>query len=370
MNKFYRRALSALLIVLVWWGILGIFAAYRVKTYGVQPTFPYYNILLMQADPIHAVWAHFDGTHYLKIAEYGYVDVGTQAFFPVFPIMIHTLHELFGINNILAGRLISFVSLWLSIICMFYLFKKKVSTIILALLVFPTAYYLACVYTESIFLFETLLFFLLIKQKKLFWAAIVAGIASGTRIVGAMLMLSLFIELYPALKQRKLYSSLLLLLSLSGLLAYIYFLKVRFNDPIMFIHVQSMFGSGRTSGDLVMLPQVIYRYLRIFMTVPLLTFVLQRAVFEFSMYGAFFYLLWRTWRNIPLSWSTYIITSLMLPALSGTLSSIPRYSLVMFPMLVSALPLKRTSLVLLYVITSSAALLYYFSLYIRGVFVA
>lgn len=370
MKIFYRHALNALLIVSVWWLTVSSVGYYFIKKYGVKPTFPYYNSLLTQTDYIHAIWGHFDGVHYLKLAQYGYVDIGTQAFFPVYPILINFTHNLFNLDYISAGRLLSFMALWAAVICLFYLFEKKSLTVALALLVFPTGFYLACVYTESLFLFESLLFFLLVKQKKLFWAAVIAGIASGTRIVGSMLMFSLLIELWPKIRERKLYSAALLLISLTGLLSYTYFLKVFFDDPLMFIHVQSMFGSGRTSGDLVMLPQVIYRYLRIFATVPLVTFVLQRAVFEFVMYGIFFYLLWITWRRLPLSWSTYIFASLILPALSGTLSSIPRYSLVMFPMLISALPLKHKPWIASYMLVSSLIFIYYYSLYLRGVFVA
>lgn len=378
MKKFWQLGLSAVCIVSVWWVAVTLFAYYRVAKYGVTPTFPYYNSLLIKTDAVHAVWGHFDGVHYLKLAEVGYVDIGTQAFFPVYPLLIHGVHITTGLPYITAGRVVSYVSLVFAFLCLFYLFQNNAWRIMIPLLVFPTSFFLAGIYTESLFLFETLLFFLLLRKKYFFAAALVAGIASGTRIVGSMLMLSLAIELWQSFKKaptskrptQLITYTCYLILSISGLLAYVYFLWQRFGDPIMFIHVQSMFGSGRTNGQMIFLPQVAYRYLRIFMTVRPVSFVLVRAVFEFVVFSLFGYVLCRVWRRIPLSWSVYCLMSLLLPALSGTLSSIPRYSLVIFPLLISTIRFKSWPLRFIYYGFSLSLCLYLFSLFARGLFVA
>jgi len=370
MKKFWQLGFRAFIIITIWWVAIALFAHYRVDTYGVNPTFPYYHTILKQSDPVNGVWAHFDGVHYLKLAEAGYVDIGTQAFFPVYPILIHVVHDLTGLSYLVSGRVISYISLVLAATLIMYLVEVRSWKVVIALLFFPTSFFLAGVYTESLFLFETLLFFLLIRKKQFFMAAIVAGIASGTRIVGSMLMISLLVELVQTKQKLQVKHFFYLLISVTGLLSYMYFLWKEFKDPIMFIHVQSMFASGRSNGEIIFLPQLIYRYMHMFTTVYPYSLVLGRAIFEFVIYGIFIYLLWKIWKKIPYSWSIYVFTSMMLPALSGTLSSIPRYLIVVIPLMVSALRPIPSKVIVVYILISGAFCLYLLSLFSAGLFVA
>lgn len=336
MKMFWHRARNAICIVSVWWVAVTAFASYQVAHFGVVPTFPYYNLLLTQTDAKQAVWGHFDGTHYLKLAMEGYVDTGTQAFFPVYPLLIHLLHSV-GITYFTAARLISFVSLVGSLILLPYLFEKRSKMIALVLLTFPTSFFFAGIYTESLFLFLTLSFFLSLKRQQFMSAAVLAGIATGTRLVGGCLVISLCIELY---QHRKSWSEILLLtgIALSGLGGYMLYLGLRFGDPFMFIHVQSLFGAGRSSGAIILLPQVLYRYLKILFTVAPTTLLFIRAVFELVCFGGACCLAWRSRKQLSHSWLVFLWGSLLLPTLSGTLSSFPRYLLVLLPFFVTSLP--------------------------------
>ena len=56
-------------------------------------------------------------------------------------------------------------------------------------------------------------------------------------------------------------------LTLLGLGSYMFYLWRVFGDPLYFFHLQSEFGAGRQEG-IILLPQVIWRYIKIFMTVP------------------------------------------------------------------------------------------------------
>ena len=359
MKKFWRLALSSLLIVSLWWLSLSAFATYRVRHFGVTPSFPYYASLLEETGPEQAVWAHFDGAHYLKLAKVGYVDTGTQAFFPVYPLAIRTLH-LTGLSYFASARLISFVSLVFSLVLLSYLFPRRARELSLVLLLFPTSFYLAGVYTESFFLLLTLLFFLLLKRRAFFLSALVAGLASGTRLVGVFLALSLFVEI---IKYKPKYAPGLLTLSLSGFLGYLYFLNQEFGDPFIFVHVQSMFGAGRSSS-LVFLPQVLYRYARILLTVNPQTLVFVRAVFELLAFFSGIYLVWSRRAKLSLPYSLYLWSALLLPTLSGSLSSLPRYALVLIPFLVVS------SVPKLYLAVSAAFMFAALSLFAAGLFVA
>src|SRR5690242_7110394 len=80
--------------------IIGLFFIWRVFTFvaaAIAPKllpafgnrFPYVEILRETGLP-HWIWSfgNFDGVHYLRIAKDGYAYQYTQAFFPLYPILI------------------------------------------------------------------------------------------------------------------------------------------------------------------------------------------------------------------------------------------------------------------------------------------
>lgn len=371
MNKYYQSIRNSLLIALAWWLAITWFGQYRLGVSGVTPTFPYYNSLLEEGSARQAIWAHFDGAHYLHLAQFGYDGTGVQAFFPVYPLLISAAHTV-GIPYLVAGRLISFVALVGSLICLMYLFGKRWRAITLVLLLFPTSFFLAAMYTESLFLFEILFFFVLLKRQNYLVAALVAGLASGTRLVGIFLSLSLLIDLYAHRKSIT-YNSLLIpisyfLIANSGFLVYVLYLWHRYGDPLIFLHVQSLFGAERSSGEIVLLPQVLVRYARMIVTVDPSTWLYQRVWLELASFLVAAVLWWRNRRFIPLSHSAFVGASILLPTLSGTLSSLPRYLLVLAPFLFPLSPKLRS--LALYLFLSLLLLCYLLSQYVSGQFVA
>lgn len=360
MKKLSTIFLKSLLILSIWVAGLYLFASYRIDHSGVDTQFPYYNILLTKVqNSKEAVWAYFDGTHYVRLAENGYVDTGTQAFFPVYPALVRVVKTFTHLPIVLSGQIISLFFLLLSIILIHYLFPGSVTKVLLWTLLFPTSFFFATVYTESLFLFETLLFFFLLTQKKYLPAAIVAGFAGATRLVGVFLTLSLLIELVRARVKPLTY--LLLLVSLSGFLGYSFFLYYQFGDPLMFLHVQGMFGGERSSDKLILLPQVIFRYLKMIFTVDPTSPLYPRLWLELTVFAGIAWVWFKNLKIIPLSHSVFIAASLILPTLTGTLSSVPRYALVLVPLLVGSRKFSLLSLLLL---------LYFFWVYIGGAFVA
>ena len=265
-------------------------------------------------------WANFDGLHYLSIAERGYVQF-EQAFFPVYPILIRRLGILLHDDFLLAGLLISnicfigvLILTWKLVIKLFYRRKNRETIArqtIISLLFFPTSYYFGSVYTESLFLLCVLgAWYLLLEHRRILFG-IVAGIASGIRLVGAFLSVPV------------------------GLIMYMHYLYQSTGDPLLFIHAQPAFGANRTGGDLIILPQVIWRYMKIYTTVPLYQYdywiaVLEMAIFLFSLV-----VLWCAWKSkLPRNWIYFSLLSIVMPTLTGTLSSMPRYVLVAFPMFI------------------------------------
>lgn len=366
MKKFLQRIPNLTLPVISWLLILGATLIFTTQSVpDIQ--FPYYNTdLAPHYTQATSVLAHFDGIHYLRIARYGYQDIGAQAFFPLYPLLIRFFTPIFP-SPLFAAVAISIISLIIALIGLRRLFPTHKLSVISHLLLFPTSFFFLTSYTESLFLALSVWFFVLLKREKWLSAALLAGLASSTRLVGSLLALSLIIKYLQKGKNRFLLIPLTII-SLSGLTLYSYYLNQQFSDPLMFVHVQSMFGMGRSTDSLILLPQVIYRYLKMFLTVPILSTLSARIYFEFASFSLAFYLAIRYWSTRSLSLNFYLILSLILPTLTGTLSSIPRYILVLIPFLIPLHYLRKFQI--RYATLSIPLLIYFFYQFARGYFVA
>lgn len=258
-------------------------------------------------------WANFDGVHYLSIAKNGYFQF-EQAFFPLYPLLIRWLGKLLGGNFVFAGLLISNISLFFILVIFWKLLKKikiKEETIkwtLAFLLFFPTSFYFGSIYTESLFM---LLVFLTFFTTALYSTVVFASLASATKLVGAFLLAPI------------------------GLFAYMVYLWRTYGDPLMFIHAQPAFGANRSGGEIILLPQVLWRYFKIFTTVSYDNYDFWIALIEVIFLISVLVLLWIAWRkNLPKSWILFSLAAVIAPTLTGTLSSMPRYVLIAFPIYV------------------------------------
>lgn len=361
-------------------GVFGVVSSFSVlmtligvwffRTQSVSPTFPYYYSLLTYVkDAAYALWGYFDGVHYLRLVENGYVDTGTQAFFPLYPMLVRAFSSFSGLKAYISGITISLIALSASLLVLWQLYPKRKFIQTSALLLFPTSFFLVSFYTESLFLLLSLAFFLALKKERYILASLLAGLASATRLVGIFLGLVLVWNLIKRHQNtRPLYVLSLSILSASGFLLYAYFLWSKFGDPLMFLHVQEMFGAGRSGGELILLPQVLYRYAKIIFTVDPTTFLYQRIWLELVFFALAVYVWFKNFKSNTIEINLYVIFSLLLPTLTGTLSSIPRYILVLVPFL---LPhnMKRTHFFLLLTF-NFLLMLYLFSHFAHGTFVS
>lgn len=300
--------------------------------------------------PLIQSLTNFDGILYILIATEGYYPT-EQAYFPLFPLLIRVVIPLTNNNPIIAGVLLSHTAFIFSLIFLFkllnnYLHYKKIVWFFLFLFAYPTSYYFGVVYTESVFLFFLIGSIYFFKSNKYFLAFLFAYCTGLTRVVGLFLILPLFSILlerilpliHTPLKQivRKNLSLLAVCLApLFGLLTYSFYLFQTTGDPLYFFHAQEDFGANRSS-NLVLLPQVIYRYIKIFLTADK-NFQYFVAILELSflLFACVILLidLWKNARKRPIPYlrlglNAFSWVNLLLSPLTGTLTAIPRYTLL------------------------------------------
>lgn len=275
-------------------------------------------------------WANFDGENYLSIAKYGFLFVG-QAFFPLYPLII----RFFG-SGIWAGLLISNLSFLIALIGLYKLIKldypEKIARLsILLLLLFPTSFYFGSVYSESMFLALVVWSFYCFRKEKYLLSGLLGMFASATRVIGILLLPVLLIEAIK--KQKKLILKHYPLAIISfGLIAYMMYLWRVSGDSLAFIHSLPSFGEQRSSVP-ILFPQVFYRY--VFKILPNLNYLYFPIVFttvlEFVTALLFLCFSVLSFFRLRLSYSVFLLLGYLIPTLSGSFSSLPRYVLVLFP---------------------------------------
>ena len=191
------------------------------------------------------LWQHWDAGHYIHISAYGYTEEWRTAFFPLFPLCINVL-TMVTHNALVSGLLIADLAGLFLFVVLYQLvledFNQQVaSRTVLYLALFPTAFFLAAVYTESLFLCLSLLCFYCLRHEKWWLAGIFGFCASLTRSAGLFLVLPFCYE-YLRQRQFKLKKVDISLLSLSlvpaGVGSFALYCYFRFHDLLAFSHAQ------------------------------------------------------------------------------------------------------------------------------------
>lgn len=353
--------------------------------------FPYKEVLVDYGLPSFiSSFANFDGVQYLTLVREGY-NTYTQAYFPLYFLLVRTVSFLFPTpsfprphNDLVAALLISNV-LFLGALFVYkkYLslyFSKNRSSVMWALILllsFPTSFFFGAVYTESLFfiLFISSLYFL--KRKNYVVAGLLAATSSAARLMGVFLFIP-FIFHFLEVKQlkNKVARFLLVLSPFIGLSIYCIYLWASVGDPFFFFNAQPAFGANR-STSFVLLPQVYYRYFKIFLSAAL-NFQYLISVIEFLMFsvvlGVLIFDLVRIIHSRKMQFERmglllFSLINLLLPTLTGTFSSIPRYALFSISFFLILAQIKNIPLKTLIVILFTALHIVLLAFFIQGYFV-
>ncbi len=272
-------------------------------------------------------WANFDGVHYEEIAKGGYRDP-LQAFFPMYPALMSLANKTTGIELWLSGLIISWICLVLGAI----VWQKVVGKNWLWFLVYPLSFYFLAVYTESLFWLMLGLYILAIGQKK-YGLAFGVGIILGlTRLIGVVALVIPAV-LWIDSKNRGLW--LAVVGPIVGLLGYMAYLQVKFNNAWLLVSAVSQFNTGRKVSTLTFFPQVIWRYIKILFTARV-DFVYFMALLELVVFLGLLVLFvwglvkfWQEKKYLELGVTLFSTISLILPTTTGTFTSLPRYGLLL-----------------------------------------
>ena len=217
-------------------------------------------------------WFRYDGRWYDIIATDGYSFHGVDqqsavAYFPGYPLLLRVLHAITSVDVRLLGTLVT-IAFGLGVAILFERWcREKAGPVVarcalVTFLLYPYAFYLfGAMYADALFLFAVLAAFLLLEHDHPILAGLAGAVASGTRPLGIAVIVGLVAVLLwkrHAVTGRGRSTRLSLralrpgdagvLLSVSGLVAYMTYLGVRFGHPLAFDEVQRAQGWDQGSG--------------------------------------------------------------------------------------------------------------------------
>jgi hypothetical protein len=192
-------------------------------------------------------FAAWDGGWYLAIARQGYPHLQQTAFFPLYPLLMRYTSALLGGDLVTVGFVISNLSFLAALHLLYRLageqFDERVAKRAIVLIaVYPMALFYHAVYSESLTLLATSLFFYLMVKDRWFTAILVVAIASAGKqltVVLGLVALIYLVRSYPKLPRRQWVLRLLsMALVPAGLFLYMGFLWYRHGNPLAFIEAQ------------------------------------------------------------------------------------------------------------------------------------
>jgi hypothetical protein len=302
----------------------------------------------------------WDAHYYLGIATGGYrpeVEAlrGARAFFPAYPLLVRGLGGFASMAAAaLAATAVSLAALagglrLLHRLTALELDARSADATVLLLAFAPVAFFFSAPYTESLFLLLSVAAFLAARTGRWALAGVAAGLASGTRPTGALLIVPLAIlYLYgpradrePSPTRHRLLPRhpvrpdvLWLALAPAGVIAYSLYLRHAVGDALAWQHIQPLFGRRSFEWPTETLRQAA---VAAFHAVkgdgpgpyrgPILLETAYLPLVVAGIVGAF--------RRLPVAYGVYALLALVLaiasPAYVEPLRSLPRLMLPVFP---------------------------------------
>jgi len=361
-----------LLIIVIWQVGFVVVSTFGIKNLPIQEKYLGGGAKLFSQNPLLYSRGNFDGNHYVNIAEKGY-GYAEQAFFPMYPNLIKNINVVTH-NSYISGTLISMLSfvlgLWFFVKLLALDYKKeKIFWIVVVLLIFPTSFFFGAVYTESIFFLLVVSAFYFARTGSWYRAGILAALATYTRFVGIFLLPALLIEWVLQGKPKRSLGALMIIPL--GLVAYMFFLNQTTGDPLAFIHTLPLFGNFR-SEKIVMLYQVFWRYTKMIWTVDHTNAIFPVILLEGATGLLFLVLSIFAFIKLRLSYAIYGAAMYLVPTLTGSFVSLPRYVLICFPgFIIMGLVLERFPMLRrLYIIICLLSFMTWAGLFAAGYWVA
>ena len=331
-NQFpFRTALG----LWISWSVAVLLAAAAISTLPVASGNPW--IQVMHAPPL----ARWDAVWYRSIAidHYSYDPRSPEnnvGFYPLYPLLLRAAASVTAFPVLWIGIGISLLCLLGALWLIGRLFAEwggagDAGWGVRTLLLYPTAFYFASVYTESLFLLLTGAAFFWSRQRRWLLAGLACGLASLTRLNGCLVALPVAWYGIQAVRQGSPRRGPLIAMALSvaGAAGFPLFLWWRWGDPLLYIRSKAA-GWGTGARPIWALAASIGVELRECVSSPAR---LENLSFLSQLLSAvlFVTLTARLFRKGFIAEGLYCAATLLVLFHAGSLGGMDRYVLALFP---------------------------------------
>jgi hypothetical protein len=222
----------------IWLGAL--FALYWFEPHRHPNADRWDGPILHELGSFTDVWARWDSSFFLQIAEHGY-DRATAAFYPLYPGLVAVLGRVLFGQYIVAGIVVSLAAALGAFLLLHRVAEERLGAdgarrTVLYLALFPTALFLQSVYSESLYLLLVLAAFVLAERGHFAWAGVVTGLTILTRVTGVALLPALALLAWRHRDRLRAFAGLALAVPVAA--AYPLLLWQQIDDPWAFVHAQ------------------------------------------------------------------------------------------------------------------------------------
>ena len=299
-------------------------------------------------------WTSYDAAWYLNIAQHGYAHPRSEAFFPLYPLLVHLLGST-GMGYTPAGIVISLACFVAAAMLLYRLTADVLGAraalwTVVFLSIAPTSFFFQAIYTESLFLLVSVALCFFAQRRQWLLAGLMGLLATLTRSTGVVLAvpLALFYLQSVDWQWRRIRAGILsALLVPCGLAIYMVYLWNARDNPLVFARIEHTWGrhfalpyvtvwNGLRDGYLGAAHVVAhdgFSHLSVRLwqnnagitsLMNLVALVIAAALIAFG------------WRRLAAPYTAYAVLALIFllsnPAARQPLMSLPRFALVVFPL--------------------------------------
>lgn len=285
------------------------------------------------------ILSQWDGQHYLSIARDGYRILpceglpanyicGNVGWFPMYP-MVGKVFLITGVDARWGMLALSWLALWAALVLLYRLLTKMFDDIIaklscVLLLLFPTAFYFACIFPYSLYLLLAVLVVTLLYERRYQWLWIPCGMLAASYPSGALIGLPVVYEFFIQRKQlaNKERISFLIALTAIPLAIVLYFgyYWITFDDFLLYTRFQGQsYYAHKLSIPLITL----FMSLK---NLPLNHPEVIGVVFAFSTLAITYT------RKLPMGWLLFMLGILLFTPTFGTTQCYYRHIVIAFPL--------------------------------------
>lgn len=300
---------------------------------------------------IRLSWLHWDTGNYIDIAQHGYSYLKITVFFPLWPLLIHSVGTLLGASTMsydMAALLLANLLFYFALVIFYRLLNDSFDPIVarksLCYLAFsPYAIFFFVGYTESLFLFLCLAAFLCLQCSRYWLAGLCGFLAALTHAQGILLVVPVAIImlqrfwLRPGEQmswQRRSGICLSLLLIPLGVVVFMLYLGITKGSPLAFSTAETQLWDRHLTFPLVSIIMAIQTFFRPESydqhLLNLLDIVFVLVPFAILIIG---------WKRLPLHYALFALAMMLFNVSypQGTiepLTAVPRYMLIVFPIFI------------------------------------